>query len=49
MLRRPDVAQAIARQGLDPLGSTQGDFERHLKSEIAKWGKVVRDVKAQVN
>ncbi len=41
-LHNPDVAQAISRQGADPLGSTPGDFEIYLKSEIAKWTKVIR-------
>lgn len=41
-LHNPDVAHAISRQGADPLGSTPDDFESHLKSEIAKWTKVIR-------
>ncbi|MBI4189575.1 MAG: tripartite tricarboxylate transporter substrate binding protein [Betaproteobacteria bacterium] len=41
-LHSPDVAHAISRQGSDPLGSTPGDFESYLKSEIAKWTKVIR-------
>ncbi len=41
-LHSPDVAQAISRQGLDLLGSTQADFEKHLKSDLAKWSKVIR-------
>ncbi len=42
-LRSADVADAITRQGADPVGSTPGEFETYLKSEVAKWTKVIRD------
>lgn len=42
-LRSADVIDAITRQGADPLGSTPGEFETYLKSEVAKWAKVIRD------
>ena len=41
-LRSSDVTDAFTRQGLDPLGSTPGESESYLKSEIAKWTKVIR-------
>lgn len=43
MLRNADTIDAIGRQGADPVGSTPGEFESYLKSEIAKWTKVIRD------
>ena len=43
-LRSSDVTDAFARQGLDPLGSTPGEFESYLKSEVAKWAKVIRAI-----
>ena len=43
-LHSPDVAHAISRQGSDPLGSTPGEFESYLKSEVAKWAKVIRAI-----
>lgn len=42
-LRSRDVIDAITRQGADPLGSAPGEFESHLKSEVAKWTKVIRE------
>jgi tripartite-type tricarboxylate transporter receptor subunit TctC len=42
VLRIPGVIDEITRQGADPHGSTPGDLESYLKSEIAKWAKVVR-------
>src|SRR3990172_7588234 len=43
-LRSTDVIDAISRQGADPRGGTPEEFEGYLKSEIAKWTKVIRDV-----
>ncbi len=49
MLRSADVIDAIGRQGADPVGSTPGEFESYLKSEIAKWTKVIRDAGLRSN
>ncbi|MBI3068163.1 MAG: tripartite tricarboxylate transporter substrate binding protein, partial [Betaproteobacteria bacterium] len=43
VLRATDVANALARQGADPEGSTPEQFESYLKSEIAKWAMVIRN------
>jgi tripartite-type tricarboxylate transporter receptor subunit TctC len=42
-LETPDVKQALVNQGFDLSPSTPEAFGAYLKSEIAKWGKVVRD------
>lgn len=41
-LRDPDVRERIMRIGLELRGTSATVFEQHLKSEVAKWGKVVR-------
>ena len=41
MLRRPDVIDAITRQGAEPLGSTPAEFDAYLKTEVAKWKKLI--------
>ena len=48
-LRTADVVESVTRQGADVMGGTPGDFALHLKSEIAKWTKVVRavDIRAE--
>jgi len=33
----------LADQGFDPVGSTPEEFGAYIKSEILKWGKVIRD------
>jgi tripartite-type tricarboxylate transporter receptor subunit TctC len=40
-LRARDIAEAIARQGADPEGGTAEAFGTYLRSEIAKWSKVI--------
>ncbi|HYC46509.1 MAG TPA: tripartite tricarboxylate transporter substrate binding protein [Burkholderiales bacterium] len=38
----PEVATHISRDGGEPVGSSPQQFEAHLKSERAKWAKVVK-------
>ena len=33
----------LADQGFEPVGSSPGEFGAYIKSEIAKWGKAIRD------
>lgn len=43
VLRRPDVKASLAKQGMEPAGGSPEDAARHLQSEIAWWGKAVKD------
>jgi tripartite-type tricarboxylate transporter receptor subunit TctC len=38
----PDVAQKIAVDGSEPVGSTPDEFAAHLKSEVEKWRDLIR-------
>jgi tripartite-type tricarboxylate transporter receptor subunit TctC len=42
-LQQPDLRQRLASQGAEPLTSTPDEFGNYLRSEIAKWAKVVKD------
>ncbi|MBC7840825.1 MAG: tripartite tricarboxylate transporter substrate binding protein [Gemmatimonadaceae bacterium] len=42
VVKLPDVTDGLAKQGADPVGSTPEQFTAFIKSEIAKWNKVVR-------
>jgi len=33
----------LADQGFEPVGNSPEEFGAYIKSEIAKWGKVIRD------
>ena len=41
-MRAPDTRQALGRQGFDVIGSTPAEFSAWIKSEQAKWSKVIR-------
>ncbi len=36
-----EIADAVWRQGAEPMSSTPGEFGAYLKSEVAKWAKTV--------
>jgi len=41
-LNRPDVKERIGATDLKPVGSTPEQFRTHIRSEIEKWGKIVK-------
>lgn len=43
ILKLPDVVEKLQGLGAVIVGSTPEEFDRYVKSEIAKWGKVARD------
>ncbi len=42
IMRMPDVTQRLAGDGVEAVGTTPEQFGNYLRSEIAKWGKVVK-------
>jgi tripartite-type tricarboxylate transporter receptor subunit TctC len=42
-LKSPDVVQRLAGDGSTPVVSSPEEFSAHIKSEIAKWGKLAKD------
>jgi len=47
ILRQPDTRDRLANNGMMPGGGTPEELGAFLKSEIAKWAKVVREAKIQ--
>jgi tripartite-type tricarboxylate transporter receptor subunit TctC len=43
ILHLPDVVERLEGQGAEPLGSTPEEFAAYIRSETAKWAKVVRE------
>jgi tripartite-type tricarboxylate transporter receptor subunit TctC len=41
-MRSPDVKEKLASQGATLVGNSPDDFAAYIKSEIAKWGNVVK-------
>ena len=47
ILQQPDTRERLANHGMMPGGGTPEELGAFLKSEIAKWAKVVREAKIQ--
>ena len=45
----PDVKQRLEKLGFAPVADTPAQFGERLKSEMAKWSKVVRDAKIRAD
>ncbi|MGH7340963.1 MAG: Bug family tripartite tricarboxylate transporter substrate binding protein, partial [Candidatus Rokuibacteriota bacterium] len=41
-LATPGVRDTLVKSGAEPVGSRPDEFARHLKLEIARWGKVLK-------
>lgn len=42
-LAKPSVREAFAKLAAEPAGGTPAEFGAHIKSQIAHWGKVVKE------
>jgi len=42
-LRAPDTVQRFRDRGLDVIGSMSDELAAHLKGEVQKWGRVIRE------
>jgi len=49
VLNLPDVRERFRTLGVEIIGSSPEQFAQHLRSEIAKWGKVVRTANIRVD
>ena len=47
LLKSPDVAGTLAKQGLQPTGGTEDDLGRLTRDDLERWSVVVRDAKIQ--
>lgn len=49
VLRMPDIRQRLVGLAFDPIGSTPEESAANIRSEIAKWAKVVKEAKIRVD
>jgi tripartite-type tricarboxylate transporter receptor subunit TctC len=47
IFKMDDVKKRFVDQGVDPVGGTPAQFADHIRAEIAKWAKVVKDANIQ--
>jgi tripartite-type tricarboxylate transporter receptor subunit TctC len=45
VLQIPEVQERLASAGAEPVGSTPEEFDAYMKSELRKWGDVIRKAK----
>ena len=48
-LQQPDVATRLAADGSTPVGSSPEQFNAHIKSEISKWKKLVKEANLRLD
>ena len=48
-LKQPEVATRLAADGSIPVGSSPEQFNAHIKSEIAKWKKLVKEANLRLD
>ena len=48
-LARPDVRERLAGIGLEPVSNTPQEFAAQVKADIAKWRKVIQEVKIKAD
>jgi tripartite-type tricarboxylate transporter receptor subunit TctC len=48
ILTRPDVKEAWAKQGVETLVMSPAEFDKYLRADIEKWGKVVKEAGIKV-
>ncbi len=48
ILKLPDVSARLADLGAEPVGGTPEQFSAHMKAEIAKWAKVIKDASVEL-
>jgi tripartite-type tricarboxylate transporter receptor subunit TctC len=48
-LKDPEVVKRLASDGSTPVGSSPDQFNAHIRSEIAKWKKLVKEANLQLH
>jgi tripartite-type tricarboxylate transporter receptor subunit TctC len=48
IIRMPDINRRVSEQGAEPVGGKPEEFAALIKTEIAKWAKVIQDAKVEL-
>ncbi len=48
ILKMPDVHTRLSDLGAEPVGSSPAEFDAHIKTEIVKWAKVIKDANVEL-
>jgi tripartite-type tricarboxylate transporter receptor subunit TctC len=47
IVHSPDIANRLRDEAVTPVGSTPGEFAAHIRKELARWAKVIRQARIQ--
>ena len=42
IVKTPQVRETLVQSGVEPVGSSPAELATHIKSELAKWAKVIQ-------
>ena len=48
-LMQPDVREKLIAQAMYPVGTTPGEFDAHIRSEMGKYAKIIKDAGIKVD
>ena len=49
IVQSPEMRKTLSNEGAEPVGSSPEAFGEHIKIEIARWAKVIKDARISVN
>jgi tripartite-type tricarboxylate transporter receptor subunit TctC len=49
VIRAPDVEASILAQAIEPIGNTPEEFGRIIRTDVERWGKILKGVKTKAN
>ncbi|MFN7086958.1 MAG: Bug family tripartite tricarboxylate transporter substrate binding protein [Burkholderiales bacterium] len=49
ILKQPEYAEMLFNGAIDPVGSTPQELERHMRAEIAKYAKIIKEAGVRVD
>ena len=44
IVRKPEISDIMRANGNIVVGSTPGDLDKQVRSEISKWGPIIKDL-----
>ncbi len=49
VIRRPDFLERLDKDGIDPVANTPEEFGAEIKTDLARWGKIVKAAGAKMD
>lgn len=48
IFKRQDIRDRLIQMGIDPVGNSPAEFDKFLREEVAKWGKVIKQAGVRI-